>query len=256
MANPLWTHDRKAAKGLPGIVGVDEAGRGCLAGPVVAGATLLPAGFFSKATNRRKCAEVNDSKQLDQAKREKLYGILESLMEAGELWFATGEASVAEIERENIVGGTCLAMGRAMDALTELCGGLWKPRGKDDLAEGLFATEEGASEPPWLVLVDGRPMKRLPYLHEGLVKGDTLSLSVAMASIAAKVTRDRLMARMAERYPEYDFASNKGYGAPKHLRALRELGPTPDHRPRFLRKILGEPEDLPENPPQTLLSFD
>ena len=111
MPNPLWTHDRKAAKGLPGIVGVDEAGRGCLAGPVVAGATLLPAGFFSKATNRRKCAEVNDSKQLDQAKREKLYGILESLMEAGELWFATGEASVAEIESENIVGGTCSGHG-------------------------------------------------------------------------------------------------------------------------------------------------
>jgi len=256
MANPLWTYDRKAVKGLPGIVGVDEAGRGCLAGPVVAGATLLSAGFFSKATNRRKCAEVNDSKQLDQAKREKLYEILESLMQAEELWFATGEASVAEIESENIVGGTCLAMGRAMDALAELSGGLWKPRAKDDLAEGLFATEGVASEASWLVLVDGRPMKRLPYLHEGLVKGDTLSLSVAMASIAAKVTRDRLMARMAERYPEYDFASNKGYGAPKHLRALRELGPTPDHRPRFLQKILGGPEDSPENPPQTLLSFD
>ena len=256
MPNPLWTYDRKAAKGLPGIVGVDEAGRGCLAGPVVAGATLLPAGFFSKASNRRKCAEVNDSKQLDQAKREKLFGILESLMEAGELWFATGEASVAEIERENIVGGTCLAMGRAMDALAELSEGLWKPRGKDDLAEGLFATEGAASEAYWLVLVDGRPMKRLPYLHEALVKGDTLSLSVAMASIAAKVTRDRLMARMAERYPEYDFASNKGYGAPKHLRALRELGPTPDHRPRFLRKILGEGKASSENPPQTLLSFD
>ena len=256
MPNPLWTYDRKAAKGLPGIVGVDEAGRGCLAGPVVAGATLLSAGFFSKASNRRKCAEVNDSKQLDQAKREKLYEILESLMTAGELWFATGKASVDEIERENIVGGTCLAMGRAMDALAELSGGLWKPRGKDDLVEGLFVTEGAASEASWLVLVDGRPMKRLSYLHEGLVKGDTLSLSVAMASIAAKVTRDRLMARMAEWYPEYDFASNKGYGARKHLRALQELGPTPDHRPRFLRKILGEGKASSENPPQTLLSFD
>ena len=256
MPNPLWTHDRKAAKGLPGIVGVDEAGRGCLAGPVVAGATLLPAGFFSKATNRRKCAEVNDSKQLDQAKREKLYEILESLMQEGELWFATGEASIAEIESENIVGGTCLAMHRAMDALTELCGGLWKPRGKHDLAEGLFKTEEVASTSLWLVLVDGRPMKRLPYLHEGLVKGDTLSLSVAMASIAAKVTRDRLMARMDEKYPEYDFASNKGYGAPNHLRALEELGPTPDHRPRFLRNILEEEKASSETPPQTLLSFD
>ena len=256
MANPLWIHDRKAADGFPGIVGVDEAGRGCLAGPVVAGAALLSSGFFSKAANRRKCSEVNDSKQLDQTKREKLYEILESLMEAGELWFATGKASVAEIESENIVGGTCLAMGRAMDALAEISGGLWKPRSKDEATEGLFATEEEPPVPSWLVLVDGRPMKRLPYLHEGIVKGDTLSLSVAMASIAAKVVRDRLMARMAERYPEYDFASNKGYGAPNHLRALRELGPTPDHRPRFLQKILGGPEDSPENPPQSLLSFD
>ena len=70
MPNPLWTHDRKAAKGLMGVVGVDEAGRGCLAGPVVAGAALLPVGFFGKAANRRRCAEVNDSKQLDEAKRE------------------------------------------------------------------------------------------------------------------------------------------------------------------------------------------
>ena len=152
-------------------MGVDEAGRGCLAGPVVAGATLLPAGFFSKATNRRKCAEVNDSKQLDQAKREKLYGILESLMEAGELWFATGEASVAEIESENIVGGTCLAMGRAMDALAELSGELWKPRSKDEVAEGLFAIEGAAPEPSWLVLVDGRPMKRFAVLARGSGKG-------------------------------------------------------------------------------------
>ena len=148
-------------------------------------------------------------------------------MEAGELWFATGEASVAEIESENIVGGTCLAMGRAMDALAELSvRGLWKPRSKDEVAEGLFAIEGAASEPSWLVLVDGRPMKRLPYLHEGLVKGDTLSLSVAMASIAAKVTRDRLMARMAERYPEYDFRLQQGvWRAQAPAGFCKRLGP-------------------------------
>lgn len=254
MPNPLWTHDRKATKGRPGVVGVDEAGRGCLAGPVVAGAALLPAAFFGKASNRKRCAEVNDSKQLDEAKRETLFETLKTLREAGELGFATGEASVEEIESENIVGATCLAMRRAMDALAETCGGLWKPLGRDE-AEGLFAAESrpGAD---WLVLVDGRPMKRLPYAHEGLVKGDSKSLAAAVASIAAKVTRDRLMRSLAERFPAYDFASNKGYGSPKHLRALEERGPVELHRPRFLRRILGEGEEAAaEESPQTLLSL-
>ena len=252
MPNPLWTHDRKAAKGLAGIVGVDEAGRGCLAGPVVAGAALIPSGFFAKASNRRRCVEMNDSKQLDEAKREQLFEKLETLRESKELWFATGEASVAEIESENIVGATCLAMRRAMDTLADSCVGLWRPQSRDE-TEGLFAgNEDGES---WLILVDGRPMKRLPYAHEGLVKGDSLSLAVAMASIAAKVTRDRFMRKLAERHPAYDFTSNKGYGTPKHLRALVECGPIPEHRPRFLHKILGEKEAAEEESQQTLLSF-
>ncbi len=251
MPNPLWTHDRKAAKGLAGIVGVDEAGRGCLAGPVVAGAALLPVGFFAKAANRRRCAEVNDSKQLDEAKREELFATLETMRDAGELWFTTGEASVEEIESENIVGATCFAMKRAMQALGEACVGLWRPQIKEE-AEGLFSQSASSAE-RWLVLVDGRPMKRLPYAHQGLVKGDTLSLTVAMASIAAKVTRDRLMGELAERYPAYDFASNKGYGSPNHLRGLEEHGPTEVHRPRFLRKILAPPDQ--HQAEQTQLSF-
>ncbi len=255
MPNPLWTYDRKATKGRAGVVGVDEAGRGCLAGPVVAGAALLPAAFFAKATNRKRCVEVNDSKQLDELRREALFETLESLRDAGELGFAVGEASVEEIESENIVGATCLAMRRAMDALAETCGWLWKPLGRDE-AEGLFATEGGRSA-DWLVLVDGRPMKRLPHAHQGLVKGDSKSLAVAVASIAAKVTRDRFMRSLAGRFPAYDFASNKGYGSPKHLRALEERGPAEIHRPRFLRRILGEEdENTSEESPQTLLSFE
>ena len=251
MPNPLWTHDRKAAKGLAGIVGVDEAGRGCLAGPVVAGAALLPVGFFAKAANRRRCAEVNDSKQLDEVKREELFATLETMRDAGELWFTTGEASVEEIESENIVGATCIAMRRAMDALGDKCEGRWRPQGKDE-ANGLFASEIEQCE-RWIVLVDGRPMKRLPHAHQGLVKGDTLSLSVAMASIAAKVTRDRFMRKLDESYPGYDFASNKGYGSPNHLRGLDEHGPTEVHRPRFLRKILAPPDQ--HQAEQTQLSF-
>lgn len=252
MPNPLWTHDRKQAKGLMGLVGVDEAGRGCLAGPVVAGAALLPAGFFGQASNRRRCAEVNDSKQLNEGKREKLFLTLETLRDAGELWFATGEASIEEIESENIVGATCFAMRRAMDALSEKCEGLWRPLAKSE-KQDLFSVGP-ASLSHWLVLVDGRPMKRLPYGHQGLVKGDTLSLSVAMASIAAKVTRDRFMRKLAERFPSYDFASNKGYGSPKHLQALHELGPTEVHRPKFLKKILEPAKD--ENSEQTQLKFN
>ncbi len=243
MPNPLWTHDRKAAKDMAGIVGVDEAGRGCLAGPVVAGAALLPTGFFKQASNRSRSAEINDSKQLDEAKREKLFQYLEHLRDAGQLWFATGQATVEEIEKENIVGATCLAMKRAMETLAEKCEGRWRPTGRDE--DGLFATDTAPRE-SWLTLVDGRPMKRLPYVHTGLVKGDSLSLAVAMGSIAAKVTRDRLMRKLDERFPAYDFASNKGYGAPNHLRALEEHGPTEVHRPRFLLKIL-----TPSDPPQT-----
>lgn len=251
MPNPLWTHDRKNAKGLAGIVGVDEAGRGCLAGPVVAGAVLLPVGFFAKAANRRRCAEVNDSKQLDEAKRQKLFATLEILRDAGELWFATGEASVDEIESENIVGATCFAMRRAMETLGEKCDGLWRPQGRDEV-EGIFAPNALSTE-RWFVLVDGRPMKRLPYAHQGLVKGDALSLAVAMASIAAKVTRDRLMRKLDDGFPAYDFASNKGYGSPNHLQALDECGPTEVHRPRFLKKILRDSEE--KETEQTLLSF-
>ena len=166
MPNPLWTHDRKAVKGFSGVVGVDEAGRGCLAGPVVAGAALLPVDFFGKASNRKRCGEVNDSKQLNESKREKLFDVLQTLREANELWLATGEASVEEIESENVVGATCLAMRRAMERLAENCDDLWSPRKRDE-ADGLFASNKNGDD--WLVLVDGRFMKRLPFVHEGLV---------------------------------------------------------------------------------------
>tara|TARA_B100001540_G_scaffold283848_1_gene275708 strand:- start:373 stop:675 length:303 start_codon:yes stop_codon:yes gene_type:complete len=99
-------------------------------------------------------------------------------------------------------------------------------------------------------------MKRLPYEHEGLVKGDTISLAVAMASLVAKVERDRIMRKLSDKFPVYDFASNKGYGSPKHLRALREVGPTGHHRPRFLGKLLGPEEEAPDGQgSQSRLSF-
>jgi len=253
MPNPRWTHDRKLVKEQLGVIGVDEAGRGCLAGPVVAGCVILPKGFFSCAKNRKTVEEINDSKQFAEVRRESLFDTIQRLVGQGQIYAAFGSASVEEIEEYNIVGATCLAMRRAMQKASAQSMGLWSPLPQD--AEDLFSVEREQS-PSWQVLVDGREMKRLPFKHEGLVKGDTLSLAVSMASLIAKVTRDRLMHDLHLQFPQYDFSSNKGYGAPNHLKALRELGSTIHHRPRFLRSILDK-KDQTETAPngQSQLSF-
>ena len=252
MPNPRWTHDRKLTKEQFGIVGVDEAGRGCLAGPVVAGAVLIPGAFFSRAKNRKLTVEINDSKQFDEPKREILFQKVMELAEEGELYGATGEASVEEIEQHNIVGATCLAMQRAMDDSSKNSKSVWKPDKKESLE--LFDKQNGDSK-KWALLGDGRPMKKLPYEHEGLVRGDTQSLAIAMASILAKVTRDRLMRDLHQEFPEFGFASNKGYGAAVHLQALREQGPTIHHRPGFLRNLLPDGNLASKSRKQSQLSF-
>jgi len=254
MANPRWTYDRKEAKRSLGIVGVDEAGRGCLAGPVVAGVVVLPAEFFLKATNRRACSEMNDSKQFAEERREELYSVILGLAERGELFWASGESSIEEIEAENIVGATCLAMKRAMDGVSAKSKGVWSPEPKSE--EDLFSNSGmSTDEKQWVVRVDGRPMKRLPYAHAGLVKGDTISVAISMGSLIAKVTRDRIMRKFADEFPAYDFASNKGYGSPNHLKALKGSGPTRLHRPRFLRNLLPGAEEPKEEDSQSQLSF-
>ena len=237
MPNPRWTHDRKLAKEQLGVVGVDEAGRGCLAGPVVAGAVIIPASFFSEARNRKATEEMNDSKQFDEATREKLYERVKVLGQQEKIFTGTGQASVEEIEEHNIVGATCLAMTRAMKMASEASGGLWQPEEKSSLE--LFE-KKNENQKSWSVLVDGRPMKKLPYQHNGLVKGDTKSLAIAMGSMLAKVTRDRMMRELHHKFPDFGFDCNKGYGAPVHLKALHKHGPTEHHRPRFLRNILSE----------------
>ena len=252
MPNPRWTHDRRLVKEKLGIVGVDEAGRGCLAGPVVAGAVIIPGAFFSRSKNRKLTEEINDSKQFDEPKREILFQKVMELIEEQELYGATAEASVEEIEEHNIVGATCLAMKRAMDNSSKNSKCVWKPAKKESFE--LFEKQKDDSK-SWKVLVDGRPMKKLPYEHEGLVKGDTQSLGIAMASMLAKVTRDRFMRELHEQFPEFGFASNKGYGAPFHLQALRQQGPTVHHRPRFLRNLLPDADLSPESREQSQLSF-
>lgn len=252
MPNPRWTYDRKLAKGRCGVVGVDEAGRGCLAGPVVAGCVILPAEFFKDAKNRNTVKEINDSKQFHEEKRESLFQRIQQLIESQKIFGATGSASVSEIEEHNIVGATCLAMQRAMEVASQRSDKLWQPV----ISEGALFEDCDQPKNEWAVLVDGKPMKKLSYSHQGLVKGDTLSLAVAMASLLAKVTRDQLMKKLDLEFPDYGFASNKGYGAPVHLQALTNLGPTVCHRPRFLRNLLNEEEiESPAEDVQTQLSL-
>jgi ribonuclease HII len=183
------------ARGFVLVAGIDEAGRGPLAGPVVAAAVVLPDGFTLDG--------LTDSKKVTAAKREKLYATLTATTQI--LW-AAAEATVTEIDRLNILRATHLAMARAIDALPER---------------------------PDHALVDGLPVRGLSVDHTALVAGDSLSLSIAAASIIAKVTRDRLMVELDVEYPQYGFARHKGYGVREHLEALRQYGPCPVHRRSF-----------------------
>ena len=185
------------------LAGIDEAGRGPLAGPVVAGAVAIPEELIEDLW-RGELQGVADSKRLTAAERERLFGLLSSL--PGVDW-AVGIAEPAEIDAVNILRATHRAMARAAAALP---GGL-----------------------PAHALVDGLPVRGLPCPSTAIVKGDAKSLLVAAASIAAKVTRDRIMDELDRRHPGYGFAQHKGYPTPEHLAALVRLGPCPKHRRTF-----------------------
>lgn len=195
----LWELENAVrGKGYGVVCGVDEAGRGPLAGPVCAAAVILPRGLVIEG--------LNDSKKLTEKRRESLYGEITSSAEAYGIAFA----SVEEIEELNILGATYLAMNRAIAAL-----------GREiDLA-----------------LIDGNRNAGIEYPSRTVVKGDSLCASIAAASVLAKVTRDRYMTELDERYPGYGFAKHKGYGTKAHYAAIRELGASPVHRPSFLRKM-------------------
>ena len=187
--------DRLRARGLCVIAGIDEAGRGPLAGPVVAAAVILPSAF--------RHASLNDSKQLSERTRESLFA---EITTREDIHWAHAIVGSEEIDRINILRATHEAMRRAVALL---------------------------SPQPLHVLIDGRPVKPFPIPQTALVGGDGLSFSIAAASIIAKVTRDRLMIEMHARFPEYDFARHKGYGTPHHLAALQQHGPCPIHRRSF-----------------------
>ena len=178
------------------VAGIDEAGRGPWAGPVVAAAVV-----FRRRPGRSLARTIDDSKVLSRTCREAAFAAL-----AGSARIGVGIASVEEIDRLNILQATLLAMARALDALGPV---------------------------PALALVDGNALPVLPCPVQGLVGGDALSLSIAAASIVAKVTRDRLMMDLAEDFPGYGWRTNVGYGTPEHRAALARLGPCHHHRTSF-----------------------
>ena len=196
----MWSIEHELfKKGYNVIAGVDEAGRGPLADEVYAAAVILPPDI---------CIEgLNDSKKISEKKREKLYDEIKSVAIA----YAVATASVAEIDEFNIRNATYMAMNRAIEAL--------------DIK-------------PEYVIVDGDCIKECSYPHECVIKGDAKSLSIAAVSILAKVSRDRHMLQMAEKYPQYGFEKHKGYGTKAHIAALKEFGACEIHRKTFIKKFV------------------
>ena len=195
----LWEKENEIfAEGFETLCGVDEAGRGPLAGPVYAAAVILPRGLVIPG--------LDDSKKLTEKKREALFDqICEQALD-----YSIAFAAVEEIEERNILGATMLAMNRAIAGL--------KTR-------------------PDLALIDGNRNKGIESPSRCVVKGDACCADIAAASILAKVSRDRVMLQLADQYPEYRFEQLKGYGTAQHYEALRQFGPSPVHRPSFLRKM-------------------
>lgn len=195
-----WLHYEKEAmeKGFQHICGVDEAGRGPLAGPVCAAAVILPEGCIIEG--------VNDSKKLTEKKRDALFDVIIETAVSCSIAFGT----VEEIERDNILQTTMNTMKRAVEGLSV----------KADYA-----------------MIDGNRLPKLSIPAQFIVGGDAKSMSIAAASILAKVSRDRLMLEYAEKYPQYGFEKHKGYGTKLHVERILEYGESPIHRPSFLKKI-------------------
>lgn len=187
-------------KGFKTVCGVDEAGRGPLAGPVYAAAVIFPVGT--------EIAGLNDSKKLSEKKREELFDIINDVA----ISVSVGTASEKEIDEINILNATFLAMKRAV---------------------------EGLEISPDYAIIDGNRAPNLEIPTETVVKGDGKVMSVAAASIIAKVSRDRFMLKMAEQYPEYQFEKHKGYGTRLHYEMIEKYGVSSIHRKSFLKKVLG-----------------
>lgn len=240
----LRGYDLKQINGYDSLIGVDEAGRGALAGPVVAAAVLVTRDFLMSRWAARRAGRINDSKQLSAAERETVWNDLEKLSRDGLIHANHGAASVEEIEQLNILGATKLAMRRALEGIYPPLAFRRKHPGEPELfapaGAGLPAFEPQVS---CRILMDGLPLKSFPYPHSGIVEGDARSLCIAMASIIAKVTRDRMMIAIDREHPGYGFTNHKGYGTGEHRGAVLAKGRCPQHRTLFLRKLLDRRED-------------
>lgn len=194
-----WEHEKAAvSEGWRILCGVDEAGRGCLAGPVYAAAVILPHGLLIEG--------LDDSKKLSAAKRESLFEIIIEKAVS----YSIASASETEIDDINILNATYLAMNRAIQKLNPA---------------------------PEVALIDGNQAKGIQYLSRCIIGGDGKSASIAAASILAKVSRDRFMLELSKEYPEYYFHLHKGYGTDKHYDQIRIYGPSSVHRQTFLKKM-------------------
>lgn len=233
--------DLKQVYGFDSLIGVDEAGRGALAGPVVAAAVLVTKEFLEGRWALTRGNRINDSKQLTPAERDELWFELDTLAAQGQLRVVPGVASVAEIEQLNILGATKLAMHRAIEGI--YAPSAFTQRSEPDLFSSLDEVREFQPQVSCRILVDGLPLKNFPYPHAGIVRGDARSLCIAMASIVAKVTRDRLMGELETQFPGYGFAQHKGYGTAEHQAAVLSLGASAQHRTMFLRKLLAQRSD-------------
>ena len=197
----LWKLENEIyGEGYRLICGVDEAGRGPLAGPVYAAAVILPRGLVLEG--------LDDSKKLTEKKREALFDPIREQAIA----YGIASASVEEIETRNILNATFLAMNRAIEKLSPV---------------------------PALALIDGNRNTGITFPSRCVVKGDAKCADIAAASVLAKVSRDRFMLEMARQYPQYRFEQHKGYGTKLHYDMLREYGPSPIHRMSFLKKLYG-----------------
>ncbi len=229
----LAEFDKFNGAGRKFVVGVDEAGRGALAGPVCAAAAAIKDSLLSDKKKLDFISELDDSKKLSPEKREEILKRLTKLKSSGDLDFEAAFASVEEIESLNILNATALAMERAVSALNDRMSlGMRRSKGADTLFGEMTVDLARAT-----LLVDGKPMKKLPFAHMAVVKGDGKSLAIAAASIVAKVSRDNFMALLAPKYPRYDFAKHKGYGTALHLQELLVCGASSVHRKSFLKKL-------------------
>lgn len=186
--------------GYLNVAGVDEAGRGPLCGPVVAAAVILPHNLYIEG--------INDSKKLSEKKREKIY---DEIINNKEIIYGIGMSDVDVIEDVNILNATKLAMKQAVYNL---------------------------SKKPDYVIIDGNQKIDIDIQCQTLISGDSKSASIAAASIIAKVTRDKMMLKISEKYPEYNFSKNKGYGTKEHTEAIKKYGICPIHRPSFCKHFI------------------